>query len=72
MTISRSQFDDIEALDAPASIDDEVDAMLAEGRTATDAAEAQGPAFFANDDDPWAKAGEMAADLGLDACAPSE
>ncbi len=46
--------------------------MLAEGRTATDAAEAQGPAFFANDDDPWAKAGEMAADLGLDACAPAE
>ena len=72
VTVSRSQFDDIEALDAPASIEDDVDAMLAEGRAATDVAEAQGVAFFANEDDPWAKAGEMAADLGLDACSPSE
>lgn len=69
VTVSRRDLDDIEALGAPDSIDAEVDALLAEGRSATDEAEAQGLGFWENDGDPWAKTNELAAALGLDACA---
>ena len=42
--------------------------MVAEGRSATDVAEAQGLGFFETEDDPWQRTGELASGLGLDAC----
>jgi hypothetical protein len=67
---SRGLADDLDALAAPEAISDDVDAMVAALEAGTDEAEAQsGPEFFGTDDDPWAAAGAIAADLGLDACA---
>ena len=68
MSISNRQLDDIDALEAPSDLEDDVAAMISEGRSATDAAEAQGLGFFESEDDPWARTGELAAGLGLDAC----
>ena len=68
VSISNRQLDDIDALQAPSDLEDDVAAMIAEGRSATDAAEAQGLGFFESDDDPWARTGERAAGLGLDVC----
>ena len=39
------------------------------GRADTDAAEAMGLGFFENETDSWARTGELAVGLGLDACA---
>jgi len=69
VSVSRRQLEEITALDAPSSLDDEVKQMVAEGRSATDAAEAQGLGFFETEDDPWQRTGELASELGLDACA---
>ena len=49
----------------------DVDAMLAEFRSANDEAEAQGLGFWETDGDPWAAGNALAAELGLDACAES-
>lgn len=68
VSISNRQLDDIEELDAPSDLEDEVADLVEEGRSATEAAEAQGLAFFESDDDPWARTGELASGLGLDAC----
>lgn len=68
VSISNRQLDDIEALAAPADLEDDVAALVTEGRSATDTAEAQGLGFFESEDDPWARTGELAAGLGLDAC----
>lgn len=68
VSISNRQLDDIEALDVPSDLENEVAALVAEGRSATDVAEAQGLAFFESEDDPWARTGELAVELGLDAC----
>lgn len=68
VSISNRQLDDIDALQAPSDLEDDVAAMIAEGRSATDVAEAQGLGFFESEDDPWARTGELAAGLGLDAC----
>lgn len=67
--VSRRQLDDIDALLPPSDLRDDVDAMIAEGRSATTAAEGQGLGFFESDDDPWARTSELATELGLDACA---
>jgi hypothetical protein len=68
VSVSRRQLHDIDALSAPSELEADVEAFLAEGRSATDAAEAQGLGFFEGEDDPWAHTGELAADLGLTAC----
>ena len=69
VSVSNQQLDDIDALAEPSDMSDDVDALIAEGRSATDEAEAQGLGFFETDDDPWTGTQELAADLGLDACA---
>jgi hypothetical protein len=68
VSVSRQQLDDIEALAPPSAIKDDVKEMIAEGRSATDTAEGQGLGFFESDDDPWARTGELAVGLGLNAC----
>jgi hypothetical protein len=68
IAVSRRQLDDIGSLAEPSDMTADVEALVAEGRSATDAAEAQGLGFFENDDDPWAHTAELAAGLGLDAC----
>lgn len=68
VSISNRQLDEIEALGVPSDLEEDVAAMISEGRAATDVAEAQGLGFFESDDDPWARTGELALDLGLDAC----
>ena len=68
VSISRRQFDDIDALAVPGDLADRVDELLAEGRAATDSAEAQGLGFFESDGDPWARTTELALALGLDGC----
>lgn len=69
MSVSRRQLDDIEALAEPSELSAEVDALLAQGRADTDAAEAMGLGFFENESDPWEHTGVLARELGLDACA---
>jgi hypothetical protein len=69
MSVSRRQLDDIEALAEPSDLTADVDAFIAQGRADTDAAEAMGLGFFENETDSWAKTGELARGLGLDACA---
>lgn len=71
VSVSNRQSDDLEALAPPSDIADAVDELVAESRRATDEAESQGLGFFENDGDPWARTQELAADLGLDACAGS-
>ncbi len=68
---SRTAVEDIDALAAPSSVQADVDAMLAEFRSANDEAEAQGLSFWETDGDPWATGNALAAGLGLDACAES-
>ena len=65
---SRGQADGIDALAAPSDMEADVDALLAEWRSATAAAEAQGLGFFESDDDPWALTTELAEGLGLESC----
>lgn len=69
MSVSRRQLDDVEGLDEPESLRDDVTALLAQGRSDTDDAEAMGLEFFNNEDDPWTRTNELARELGLDACA---
>lgn len=68
---SRTAVEDIDALAAPSSVQADVDAMLAEFRSANDEAEAQGLSFWETDGDPWATGNALAAELGLEACAES-
>jgi hypothetical protein len=69
---SRDLADELSALAAPADLQDDVDRMIEALQAGTDGAEAQGAeAFFASEDDPWASAGAIAAEIGLDACAGS-
>lgn len=68
VSASRSQADSIGALAVPASLADEVEAMLEEWRSAVTVAEEQGLGFFESDDDPWAETAAMAEDLGLESC----
>lgn len=68
---SRKAVDDVDELAAPESMQSDVDAMLAEFRSANDEAEAQGLSFWETDGDPWAAGNALAAELGLDACAES-
>lgn len=68
---SRQAVEDLDDLAAPQSMQSDVDAMLAEFRSANDEAEAQGLGFWEIDDDPWAAGNALAAELGLDACAES-
>ena len=68
---SRKAVEDIDELAAPTSMHADVDAMLAEFRTANDEAEAQGLGFWQTEGDPWAAGNALAAELGLDACAES-
>ena len=65
---SHKIADQIDALDPPANLANAVDAMLVEFRAAIDRTEAQGLAFFDTEDDPFAKASAMAADIGLASC----
>lgn len=67
---SRDLADELSALAAPADLQDDVGRMIDALQAGTDDAEAQGAeAFFSSEDDPWASAGAIAADIGLDACA---
>ncbi len=68
---SRKAVVDIDELAAPTSMQSDVDAMLAEFRSANDEAEAQGLGFWETEGDPWAAGNTLAAELGLDACAES-
>ena len=65
---SLGQADAIDALAAPSDLEADVDALLAEWRSATAAAKAQGLGFFESDDDPWALTTELAEGLGLESC----
>lgn len=70
VTLSRGLAGDLDALNEPSALADDVEALISELEAGTDAAAAQtGAEFFASEDDPWADAGAMAQDLGLDACA---
>lgn len=68
ISASGEQADGIDALAAPSDMEADVDAMLAEWRSASAAAEAQGLGFFESDDDPWALTTELAEGLGLESC----
>ena len=69
---TRQQADEIEALDIPADMQDDVAAMLASVRSAADEVEAAGPDFFGSEDNPYADAGQQAIALGLTECNGSE
>ncbi len=69
VSVSNRQLDDIEALEEPSSMSDDVEAMVAEGRSGTEIAENQGLGFFEDDGDPWEQTQQLAVELGLDACA---
>lgn len=69
ISVSHRQLDDIEALAEPAELSADVAALIKQGHADTDTAEAMGLDFFESDDDPWTTTGEMARELGLDACA---
>jgi hypothetical protein len=72
VALSRDLADGISALAPPSSLAGDVDQLVVALDTATDeAAKQSGAEFFASEDDPWAAAGAMARDLGLDACGPS-
>ena len=65
---SLGQADAIDALVAPSDLEADVDALVAEWRSAAAAAEAQGLGFFESEDDPWALTTELAEGLGLESC----
>lgn len=67
---TRTLAEDIDALPEPSAMSGEVTALVTALDAATDEAEAQGgPAFFADNADPWAAPAAIAGDLGLHACA---
>lgn len=68
VSVSQRQLDDIAALKAPSGMRSDVDAFIAEGRSANDVASAQGLGFFEIDDDPWEQTAVLAGGLGLAAC----
>lgn len=69
ISVSDRQLDDIDDLEVPSELADQVDEFLRQGRADTDAAEAMGLGFFESEDDPWETTSELARGLGLDACA---
>lgn len=69
LAVLTKEIDDLDALEAPDSITDDVDAMIAAVRAAEDAVREQGAGFWLDQSDPFAEADQRAADLGLDACA---
>ncbi len=71
LTLSRQAVVDLDELAAPASMQADVDAMLAAYRSANGEAEAQGPSFWETEGDPWSAANALAGELGLDVCAES-
>ena len=71
VSTTRRQIDEIDAIDAPTSLENDVEALLVELRSATDIAESQGLGFWDDDGNPWERSIEMSAELGLDVCAES-
>lgn len=69
LRVMDKEIDDLDALTAPDSIIDDVDAMLAEARAAASTVREQGAGFWLDDKDPFAETNQRAAALGLDACA---
>jgi hypothetical protein len=69
ITASRELHSELAALRPPAELSDAVREWLAALDAATDTAAAQsGADYWKSEDDPWANANAMAADLGLKAC----
>lgn len=69
LEVLGTEIDELAALKPPASIADDVDAMLAAVRSAESTVREQGAGFWLDDSDPFADADQRAAALGLDACA---
>ncbi len=69
VSTSRETSDNLADLSPPSEMSGDVDDMLTAFNAANDEAEAQGLGFFETDGDPWAPAGTIAANLGLDDCA---
>lgn len=63
------ELDRLAALDPPADLADDVDAMLAAFRAVVGSMREQGTAFFDRTDEPFQDAYARAAALGLDECA---
>ena len=66
---TRAVTDEIDALAEPSSLTVHVAALVSALDAGSDQAEAMGgPAFFASEVDPFRPAGDIAGELGLDAC----
>ena len=66
---TRAVSDQVDALAEPSSLTVHVAALVSALDAGSDQAEAMGgPAFFASDVDPYRPAGDIAGELGLDAC----
>lgn len=70
MTSIGGALDELDALEGPADMVAEMDAIAAEARTIRTAVETEGAeAFFATDEDPWEAINPRFEALGLTACA---
>ena len=69
LKVLTKEIDDLAALEPPASIADDVDAMLASVRKAEGVVREQGAGFWLEESDPFGEVNQLAAGLGLDACA---
>jgi hypothetical protein len=68
----RSQVEEIDALEPPDELSDDVDAMVEAAREAADEMEAAGPALLEAESDPFAEVNAMAGEIGLDECADDD
>jgi len=70
MTSIGGALDELDALEGPADMVTEMDAIAAEARTIRTAVETEGAeAFFATDEDPWEAINPRFEAMGLASCA---
>lgn len=64
----RGQLDEIEAIEVPDSMADDVDTFLETARAGLDTIDEQGASSLMSEDDPFGETNEMALDLGFTEC----
>ena len=65
----QGQIDDIDELNPPEDMEEDVDALVAELQSSLDALEEQGAEALRSEENPFTDANEIAGDLGLTVCA---
>ncbi len=69
VAVIEAEIADLDALEPPSAMAEDADAMVAAAREAVGVMRQQGAGFWLDESDPFADVNQLAAELGLEACA---